>query len=159
MDTWNLPFKEISLDWIMGLLPSFKNGQKYNSILTVVCQVTKYALFIPIKDDATAAEFAEVFFEHVECHFGTPWSIVTDQDSRIMSDFWHEVCKMKIIKWHLSMAYHPQTNGQSKALNQIIKDYLWAYTSDNQMVWAKLLPLAQFAYNNSCNHTTGMSPN
>ena len=107
----------------------------------------------------TAAEFVEVFFKHVECCFGTPWSIVTDQDSHITSNFWCEVCEMKIIKQHLSMAYHPQTDGQSKALNQIIKDYLWAYTSDNQMVWAKLLPLAQFAYNNSCNHTTGMSPN
>src|SRR5438045_9108284 len=66
---------------------------------------------------------------------------------------------MKIIKRHLSTAYHPQTDGQSEALNQIIEDYLWAYTSDDQMVWTKLLPLAQFAYNNSCNHTMGMSPN
>ena len=66
---------------------------------------------------------------------------------------------MKIIKWCLSTAYHPQTDGQSEALNQIIKDYLQAYSSDKQTVWAKLLPLVQFAYNNSRNHTTGMSPN
>ena len=46
-DMWNLPFKEISLDWITGLPPSIKNGQKYNSILMIVCRVTKYALFIP----------------------------------------------------------------------------------------------------------------
>ena len=46
-DMWNSPFKEISLDWITGLPLSIKNGQKYNSILMIVCQVTKYALFIP----------------------------------------------------------------------------------------------------------------
>src|SRR5438045_7377891 len=82
-----------------------------------------------------------------------------DRDSRIMSDFWRKVCEMKIIKRHLSTAYHPQTDGQSEALNRIIEDYLRAYSADDQTVWAKLLPLAQFAYNNSCNHTTGMSPN
>jgi len=36
-DTWNSPFKEISLNWITGLPPSFKNSQEYNSILTVMC--------------------------------------------------------------------------------------------------------------------------
>ena len=81
-----------------------------------------------------------------------------DRDSRIMSDFWHEVCEIKMIKRHLSTAYHPQTDGQSEALNWIIEDYLRAYTLEDQTVWAKLLPLAQFAYNNSRNHTTGMSP-
>ena len=34
-----------------------------------------------------------------------------------------------------------------------------AYTSENQTVWAKLLFLAQFVYNNSYNHTTQMSSN
>ena len=76
-----------------------------------------------------------------------------------MSDFWQEVCEMKIIKHWLSTAYHPQTDGQSEALNQIVEDYLCAYTSEDQTVWAKLLPLTQFAYNNSRNHITRMTPN
>ena len=136
-----------------------KNDQEYNSILIVVCHIMKYALFIPTRDDTTAADFAELFFEHVECRFGSPRSIVTDRDSRITSDFWREVCEIQMIKRRLSTAYHPQTDGQSEALNRIIEDYLRAYTSEDQTVWAKLLPLAQFAYNNSRNHTTQMSPN
>jgi hypothetical protein len=32
-----------------------------------------------------------------------------------------------MIKQQLSTTFHPQTNGQSKALNQIVKDYLHAY--------------------------------
>jgi hypothetical protein len=35
-----------------------------------------------------------------------------------------------MIKQQLSTAYHPQTNGQSEALNQIVKDYLRAYCAD-----------------------------
>ena len=64
-----------------------------------------------------------------------------------------------MIKWHLSIAYHFQTDSQSEALNQIIENYLRAYTSEDQTVWAKLLSLVQFVYNNSCNHTTQMSSN
>jgi hypothetical protein len=123
-DTWNSPFKEISLDWITGLPLSIKNDQEYNSILTIICRVTKYALFIPIQDDTTAADFAKLFFEYVECRFGIPRSVVSDHDSRITSDFWYEVCEMKIMKRQLSTAYHSQTDGQSEALNRIIEDYL-----------------------------------
>ena len=153
------PFKEISLDWITGLPVSIRNGQAYDSILMIVCCVMKHALFLPTQEDATAVDFTEMFFKHVECHFGTPRGIMSDRDSHITSDFWHEVCKIQMIKRRMSTAYHPQTNGQSKALNQIIEDYLQAYMAKDQTVWAHLLPLAQFTYNNSRNHTTGMSPN
>jgi len=64
-----------------------KNGQEYNSILTVVCRVTKYALFIPTRDDSTAADFAELFFEHVKCHFDSSKNIVMNRNSHIISDF------------------------------------------------------------------------
>ena len=130
-DLWNSPFKEISLDWITGLPVSMRHLQEFDSILTVVCRVTKYALFLPTREDATAVDFAELFFEHVECRFGTPRSIVTDRDSRITSEFWREVCEIRMIKRRMSTAHHPQTDGQSEALNRIVEDYLRAYTSEN----------------------------
>ncbi len=160
-NTWNLLFKEISLDWITGLSLSMKtkNDQKYNSILTVVCHITKYALFILTQNDTTATDFMKLFFKHVEYHFDFLRSIMTDRNSHITSDFWQEVCKIQMIKQHLSITYYSQTDSQSKALNQIIKNYLRAYTSENQTVWAKLLSLVQFAYNNSHNHIIQMSLN
>ncbi|KFZ04506.1 hypothetical protein V502_10100, partial [Pseudogymnoascus sp. VKM F-4520 (FW-2644)] len=154
------PFQHLSLDWITGLPESRKTstGQSFNSILTIVDRFTKYAYFVPTTTDTTAANFAELFFETVECHHGTPLSIVTDRDSRITAQFWQEVCAYKSIKRRLSTAYHPQTDGQSEALNRIVEDYLRAYSTDDQASWVNLLPLAQFAYNNSTNHTTGKSP-
>ena len=59
----------------------------------------------------------------------------------------------------MSTAYHPQTDGQSEALNRVVQDYLRAYTTDEPTAWANLLPLAQYAYNNSRSHTTESSPN
>ena len=47
----------------------------------------KYALFILTQNDIIAADFAELFFEHVECHFDSLRSIMSDRDSCITSDF------------------------------------------------------------------------
>jgi hypothetical protein len=44
-------------------------------------------------------------------------------------------------------------------LNHIVKDYLYAYCADKPTTWVNLLPLTQFAYNNSMNAATKMIPN
>ena len=158
---WNSSFKKISLDWIMKLLllMKTKNSQKYNNILTVICHVTKYVLFILIQNDITAADFMKLFFKHVKYCFDFLKSIVTNKNSCIIFNFWWEICEIQIIKWYFSITYHLQMNDQSEALNQIIKNYLRAYTSEDQTMWAKLLSLAQFIYNNSYNHIIQMSSN
>ena len=109
-NTWNSSFKEISLDWIMKLLSLMKNNQKFNSILIVICCITKYALFILTQNDTTAADFMKLFFEHVECCFDFLKSIVMNRDSCITSDFWWEICEIQMIKQQLSTAYHSQTD-------------------------------------------------
>jgi hypothetical protein len=73
--------------------------------------------------------------------FGMPISIVSDWDLRITSEFWAKICSIEIIKWWLSTAFHPQTDGQSKALNHIVKDYLYAYCVNELTAWVNLLPL------------------
>ena len=143
----------------MKLSLSIKNDQKFNSILTVMYHIIKYALFIFIWNDTTAADFMKLFFEHVKYHFNFLKSIVTDRNSCITSNFWQEICKIQMIKQYLFITYYSQTNSQNEALNQIIKNYLRAYISKNQMMWAKLLSLVQFTYNNSCNHIIQMSLN
>jgi len=58
----------------------------------------------------------------------------------------------------MSTVFHPQTDGQTEWLNQTIKAYLRAFTSKEQDDWAHLLPMAEFAYNNSTTTGNGMSP-
>jgi len=55
-------------------------------------------------------------------------------------------------------AFHPQTNGQTERLNQTIKAYLRAFVGHKQDNWVGLLPMAEFAYNNSITMGNGMSP-
>jgi hypothetical protein len=56
-------------------------------------------------------DFARLFFENIEYMFRMPVLIVSDQDSRITSEFWAEICSLEIIKQQLSTTYHPQTDG------------------------------------------------
>jgi len=55
-------------------------------------------------------------------------------------------------------AFHPQTGGQTEHLNQTIEAYLRAFVDHEQDNWMGLLPMAEFAYNNSITMGNGMSP-
>ena len=58
----------------------------------------------------------------------------------------------------MSTAYHPQTDGQTERLNQMLEQYLRCYLNYQQDNWVTLLPLAQFAYNSAKQETTQVSP-
>jgi truncated hemoglobin YjbI len=58
----------------------------------------------------------------------------------------------------LSTAFHPQTDGQTERQNQTMEQYLRAFCNYEQDNWVELLPLAEFAYNNSVHHSTRMTP-
>ena len=57
-----------------------------------------------------------------------------------------------------SIAFHPQTDGQSERTIQILEDMLRACVLDFQESWNKYLPLIEFAYNNSYQSTIGVAP-
>ena len=152
------PWKEVSLDFITQLPPSYIGTKEYDAILVVVDRYTKMAKFIPTTTDISAPEFAALFHENIELQYGSPRGIVSDRDTRITSKFWAEVCIYSLIKRRMSTAFHPQTDGQTEILNRILKNYLRAYTSLEQMNWAKLLRSAEFTYNNSRSSTTKTTP-
>jgi hypothetical protein len=57
-----------------------------------------------------------------------------------------------------SSAYHPQTDGQTKRVNQILEDMLRACTLQYGRSWDKSLPYAEFSYNNSYQESLKMAP-
>ena len=54
--------------------------------------------------------------------------------------------------------YHPEGDGQTERTNQTLDQYLQVYCNYQQDNWSKLLPLAEFAYNNTLSATTGITP-
>ncbi len=59
---------------------------------------------------------------------------------------------------NFSTAYHPQTDGQTERVNQILEDMLRACALDFGKSWDKSLPYVEFSYNNSYQASLQMAP-
>jgi hypothetical protein len=57
-----------------------------------------------------------------------------------------------------SSAYHPQNDGQTERVNQILEDMLRACALQYGRSWDKSLSHAEFSYNNSYQESLKMAP-
>lgn len=96
------------MDFIVSL-PSVKG---FTLILVVIDRLSKFGHFIPLKADFSSATVATTFINNIVKLHGVPKSIITDRD------------KVMGTTIAMSSAYHPQTDGQTKALNKCLEIYL-----------------------------------
>jgi hypothetical protein len=143
------------MDFITGLPLT---SQRHNAILVVVDKLTKSAHFIPVRDTYDVADVARVFINEIIRFHGVPKKIISDRDSRFTSRFWTCMQTALGTQLNLSTAYHPETDGQTERVNQVLEDMLRMYVMDQQSHWEKYLPLVEFAYNNSYHSSIGMPP-
>jgi len=61
------------------------------------------------------------------------------------------------IQTKLSMAYHPQTDGQTERVNQELEQYLRVFIDHRQEQWPDWLGTAEFTYNNKIHAATKIS--
>src|SRR6266702_2818298 len=150
-----MPFETVALDFITKL-PVL---QGYDSILTMTNHdCTKATVFIPCKESITAKETAGLIVQHIFPRFGLPLKFISDRDPRFASRFIQGLCKGTGMTQNISMAYHPQTDGQLERTNQWLEQYLQFWVNEQQDHWHAYLPLAEFVHNNWPNETTGESP-
>jgi hypothetical protein len=148
------------MNFIVKLLKS-KNpaiGIKYNSILTVIKQITKYKYFILFRESTDAPKTAHIVIRIIVANHRLPQEWITDRDLKFTGNFWKTMFGTLRVKSKASTAYHPQTDGQTEQLNQTIEQFLRCYVNYKQDNWVALLPMAQMAYNGSKNATTGITP-
>jgi hypothetical protein len=151
MSKWEV----ISMDFIVGLpLTSLR----HNAILVIVDKLTKSAHFIPVRDTYDVTDVAHVFISEVIRLHGLPKKIISDRDSRFTSRFWTSLQSTLGTQLNLSTTYHPEMDGKTERVNQVMEDMLRMYVMDNQTHWEKYLPLVEFTYNNSFHNSIGMSP-
>ena len=111
------------MDFIVGL-PRTQKG--YDSIQVIVDWLTKVAHFIPVKTTYSGAKLAELYMERILCLHGVPKKIVSDRGTQFMSHFQQKLHESMDTKLNFSSAYHPQTDGQTERMNQILEDILRA---------------------------------
>jgi hypothetical protein len=105
------------MDYMFGL-PSTKQGN--DCVFVVVDWFSKMAILTACKKIVTMTDTVKLFFERVWVHFGIPQTIIFDRDSRFLSTFWSSLWSVVDTKLTKSTAFHPQTDGQTEVVNQMI---------------------------------------
>ncbi|KAL4278692.1 hypothetical protein GQ457_03G025630 [Hibiscus cannabinus] len=150
----NQVFEDISLDFITGLPKS--NGKE--AILVVVDRLTKYGHFFALPRHYDSVFIAKVMVQGVIKLHGIPRSMVSDRDRNFVSELWKELARLQGTELGMSSAYHPQTDGQTKALNRCLEMYLRCLAGDEPTQWERYLAWAEYWYNTTYQASAGMTP-
>nr|GEW45299.1 putative reverse transcriptase domain-containing protein [Tanacetum cinerariifolium] len=144
---------------IMDLITKLpRTPRQCNVIWVIFDRLTKSAIFLPIKESMSSEALAKLYLREVVARHGVPVSIVSDRDNRFTSRFWQRIQEDLGTRVYFSIAYHPQTDGQSERTIQTLEDLLRACAIDFGGSWDKYLPLAEFSYNNSYHFSIKMPP-
>ena len=109
------------MDFVVGL-PRSKDG--YDFIWVIGDKLTKSAHFLPVKAAYNVSKLAKLYMKHIVCLHGVPASIISDRGSVFSSRFWQKLQEAMGTRLNFSIAFHPQTDGQSERTIQTLEDML-----------------------------------
>jgi hypothetical protein len=95
------------------------------------------------------AKLAKLYIARIVYLHRVPKKIVSDRGTQFTSRFWEKLHEVMDTRLNFSLAYHPQIDGQSDRVNQILEDMLRVCALKDKKSWDKCLPYAEFSYNNS----------
>ena len=148
------PWSHISADFITKL----PLVQGYNSILVVVDRLMKMVHFIPTMEKTSAEGLARLFRDNIWKLHGLSESIISDRGSQFAIGLMKELNKILRIESKMSTVFYPQTDRQTKRINQELEQYLRMFVDHKQEQWPDWLGMAEFTYNNKMHSSTKTSP-
>ena len=126
------------MDFITGLPMTWR---QHDSIMVVVENLTKESHFIPVKSTYKDDAIAKIFMSEIFRLQGLPKEIVSDKDPKFTSNFWKGLFAYLGTKLNFNTSYHPQTDGHTKRVNQVLEDMFRMYVMDNPTRWDDYLHL------------------
>ena len=85
-------------------------------------------------------------------------SIISNRDPRFTSSFWGKLQEALGTRLNFSTTFHPQTDGKSERVIQVLEDMLRICVIDYEGSCDRHIPLVKFVYNNSFQSSIGMVP-
>ena len=95
-----------------------------DTILVVCDRLSKMIHFVATTKETLTKGLARLFRDNVWKLHGLPESMVSDRGSQFVAEMTKKLNKILGIKTKLSIFFHPQTDGQTKKMNQELKQYL-----------------------------------
>ena len=126
----NRPWEFISMEYMLGI-PSTKRGN--DRAFVVVDLFYKMVILVACKKRIIMEAISKIFFERVWVHFGIPQTIISNWDSWFLNTFWSSLWSLLETKLTKSISFHPQTDGQTKFINQMIVHVLCMYNSKHPL--------------------------
>jgi hypothetical protein len=142
------------MDFIVGLPLS---THKFDSIWVIVDRFTKSAHFIPVHTNYRAEKCTKLYIARILCMHGVSKIIIFDRGLQFVTHFWEQLHASLGMHLIHNIAYHPQTDGQTEGVNQILEDMLRACVLNYHDKWDKCLPLAEFSYNSNYQESLRMA--
>jgi len=94
-------------------------------VILVVCdRLSKITHFVAMTEGTLAEELARLFRDNVWKLYGLLESVVSDRRPQFAMELTKKLNRMLGIKTKLSMTFYPQTDEQTKQMNQELEQYL-----------------------------------
>jgi hypothetical protein len=135
-----------------------RTTKQHDSIMVVVEKLTKVVHFILVKSTHKVADIVDIYMREIYMLHGVSKRIVFDIDPNLTSNFWKGIFKGFGTNMNFSTTYHPESDGKTQRVNQVIEYVLRIYVMEKLMQWEKYLPLVDFYYNNRYQTSLNMSP-
>ncbi|KAF3676715.1 Type I inositol-1,4,5-trisphosphate 5-phosphatase CVP2 [Capsicum annuum] len=140
-------WSDVSLDFVEGLPISLGK----NVIVVVVDRFSKYCC-------EKYSKYCQTFLYNIFKLHGLPVSMVSDRDVTFTSAFWREIFRLSGTKLFFSLAYCPQSDGQTEVVNRTVEMYLRCFASAHPTKWMDWLSWAEYSYNTSFPSSLKMTP-
>ena len=134
--------ESVSMDLITDLPVSSKGN---DSIFVVVDGLSKMVHIEAIQKSISAQGLAAVYADRIFRYHGVPQSIVSDRDAHFTSLLWQELSKRLGTKLRTPTANHPQTDGKTERVNEVLEDTLRHFVGPYQNDWDDPLAPVEFA--------------
>ena len=126
-------WQHISVNFITKLLVS----KDHDSILVVCDRFSKMSHFVTTTEKTMAEGLARLFRDNMWKLYRLPESVILNRGLQFAAEMTKKLNKMLGIETKLSMAYHPETDGQMERTNQELEQYLRIYVNHRQNNWAE----------------------
>ena len=101
-----------------------RTPQGHDAVWVIVDRLTKSAYFLAMQITFTMERFCQLYIREIVWLHGVLVSIVSDRDPRFTAHFWKSFQKAMGTRLTMSIAFHPQTDGQLKRTIEVVEDML-----------------------------------
>ena len=147
-------FDTVLIDTI-GPLPQTESGNEY--AVTLICDLTKYLVTIPIPDKSARTVAKAIFESHI-LTYGPMKMIITDMGTEYKNALVNDLCKYLKIDNITSTAYHHQTLGTIERSHRTFNEYVRSYISVDKDDWDVWLTYFTYCFNTTPSVVHGYCP-